>query len=394
MQTVPPAAPTSKPTPAEESAPTGAPIPKLEFQRILHELPLVRPIQTLQCPGDANTLYIVEQPGRILMADPSRSDVKEAEVFLDIRERVNDGGNEEGLLSVAFHPDFPKKRELYTYYTANKPRRSVLSRFTVAADGRSVDAGSEEILLVQPQPYSNHNGGAAVFGPDGFLYLSLGDGGAANDPHHYSQSLDTFLGKVLRIDVNKKGSGGEPYAIPADNPFVATEGAKPEIWARGTRNIWRMAFDPNTGDLWAGDVGQNVWEEIDLIKKGANYGWNAREGFHDFQGGKGDGPFEEPIVEYHHREGNSVTGGTVYRGKAIPALEGVYLYADFTTSVLWGIRMIEGKATKPAVLAVKRNALVASIDAMHDGTLVVSTFDGGQNKGNPGSLWKLVDASH
>jgi len=370
----------------------GDPIPKLRFDRILPELPLVRPVQAVQRAGDASNLYIVEQPGRILVADPGKPETKEAAVFLDIRERVNDGGNEEGLLSIAFPPNFERRHEIYCYYTAAKPRRSVLSRFTVSADGMSADANSEQMLLVQPQPYSNHNGGTVLFGPDGFLYLSFGDGGAANDPHHYSQDLGTLLGKVIRIDVSKPGEGGEPYAIPADNPFVARAGAKPEVWAYGTRNIWRMAFDPKTGDLWAGDVGQNAWEEVSLIRKGGNYGWNAREGFHEFPSGKGDGPFEEPIVEYHHREGMSITGGQVYRGKAIPALEGVYIYADFVSSNVWGIRMVDGKPTKPAVIAQKRGELISSIDAMQDGTLVVSAFTGDQKKGNPGTLWKLVES--
>lgn len=382
---------TAEANPAQVFA-QGDAIPKLRFERILPELPLVRPVQAIQQPGDAVNLFILEQPGRILVADPSKRDTKEAPVFLDIRERVNDGGNEEGLLSIAFHPDFPKKREIYCYYTAAKPRRSILSRFTVSEDGRTADPASEQVLLVQSQPYSNHNGGTVLFGPDGYLYLSLGDGGAANDPHHYAQNMDTFLGKVLRIDVSKAGEGGDPYAVPADNPFVGKEGAKPEIWALGTRNIWRMAFDAKTGDLWAGDVGQNIWEEVSLIRKGGNYGWNAREGFHEFSGGRGDGPFEEPVVEYHHREGMSITGGQVYRGKEIPALDGVYIYADFVSSNVWGIRMIDGKPTKPAIIAQKRGELIASIDAMHDGSLVVSAFTGGQDKGNAGSLWKLVEA--
>jgi glucose/arabinose dehydrogenase len=382
--------------PAQDAPPreyaSGDPIPKLRFERVLPELPLVRPVQAFQRPGDTTNLYIVEQPGRILIADPAKRDTKEAAVFLDIRERVNDGGNEEGLLSIAFHPDFPRKRELYAYYTASKPRRSLLSRFTVSEDGLTADPASEEVLLTIEQPYSNHNGGTVVFGPDGFAYLSIGDGGAANDPHHYAQNLGSLLGKVIRIDVSRKGDKGEPYAVPADNPFVGREGALPEIWASGTRNIWRMAFDPKTGDLWAGDVGQNIYEEVSLIKRGGNYGWNAREGFHAFRGGKGEGPFEEPIVEYHHREGLSITGGQVYRGKAIPALDGVYIYADFVSSNVWGIRMIDGKPTEPAIIAQKRGELIASIDAMHDGTLVVSAFTGGQDRGNPGTLWKLVEA--
>ena len=374
---------------AERDYAEGPAIPRLRFARILPDLPLVRPIQALQHPKDASKLYIVEQPGRILLADPSKADAKEAPVALDIRERVNDGGNEEGLLSIAFHPKFPEKRELYAYYTAAKPRRSVLSRFTVSEDGTAIDPASEEIILVQSQPYPNHNGGTVVFGPDGYLYLSFGDGGAANDPHHYGQDLSTWLAKVIRIDVNAKGADGAPYAVPADNPFVGKAGAKPEIWALGTRNIWRMSFDPKTGDLWAGDVGQNEWEEISLIVKGGNYGWNAREGFHAFQGGKGEGPFIDPVVEYHHREGMSVTGGRVYRGDAIPALHGVYLYADFVSGNLWGIRMVDGKPTRPFLCAKKGGLMISSIDALADGTVVVSGFDGGQNRENPGSLWVL-----
>ena len=365
-------------------------MPKVRLVRILADLPLVRPIQTLQRPGDATNLYVVEQPGRIYLADPNVATPAEPHVVLDIRERVNDSGNEEGLLSVAFHPEFPKKRELYAYYTASKPRRSILSRFTVSEDGRTVDPASEEILLTQSQPYSNHNGGTVLFGPDGMLYLSYGDGGAADDPHGYGQDMSTLLGKVIRIDVSKRGEAGSPYAVPADNPFVGREGARPEIWALGLRNVWRMSFDAPTGDLWAGDVGQNVWEEIDLIVKGGNYGWNAREGLHSFPNGAGEGPFIDPVAEYHHREGVSVTGGCVYRGKAIPELDGVYVYADFVSGNIWGLRKpAEGQA-KPKILARKRGSLVASIDPTHDGTLVFTVFDGGQDRGNAGSLWKLV----
>ncbi len=372
---------------------TGEAIPKIQLDRVLPLLPLVRPIQTLQLPGDSTNLYIVEQPGRILLADPSKSELSEASVFLDIKERVNDGGNEEGLLSVAFHPQFPAKRELYVYYTANKPRRSILSRFTVSEDGKSADPTSEEVLLTQAQPYSNHNGGTVLFGPDGFVYLSFGDGGAANDPHHNGQNLGTLLAKVIRIDVSKKGADGAPYAVPTDNPFVGKADAKPEIWALGLRNIWRMSFDSKTGALWGGDVGQNEWEEIVLIEKAGNYGWNAREGFHAFGGGEGTGPFIEPIAEHSHREALSITGGVVYRGQAIPKLEGVYVYADFAFSTIWGIRMVDGKPTKPAVIGKKSGELVTSIDAMQDGTILFSTFNRGQDKGNPGSLWKVVAGS-
>ena len=220
--------------PVERDYAEASPIPKLRFERLVPNQAFVRPVQAVRRPGDDVRLYVVEQPGRVLLVDPSRPSGADAPVFLDVRERVNDGGNEEGLLSIAFHPDFPRKRELYAYYTANKPRRSVLSRFTVSEDGATADPASEEVLITCPQPYANHNGGTVLFGPDGHLYLSYGDGGAANDPHHYGQDMSSLLGKVIRIDVGRKGTDGEPYAVPADNPFVATEGARPEIWALGT----------------------------------------------------------------------------------------------------------------------------------------------------------------
>jgi glucose/arabinose dehydrogenase len=195
----------------------GDPIPKLRFDRVLPELSLVRPVQVIQRPGDADNLYILEQPGRILIADPAKPETKEAAVFLDIRERVNDGGNEEGLLSIAFHPDFEKKHEIYCYYTASKPRRSILSRFTVSGDGMSADPNSEQVILVQPQPYSNHNGGAVLFGPDGFLYLSFGDGGAcgggrgrALPARGLRDSRVRIRARCVRCVERGRGARGEP----------------------------------------------------------------------------------------------------------------------------------------------------------------------------------------
>ncbi len=348
----------------------------------------------LQAPGEAGGIvFIVEQPGRVLLADLTQDSATETTVALDIRERVNDSGNEEGLLSIAFHPDFPKRRELYIYYTAAEPRRSILSRFAVGADGRTVDPSSEEILLTQSQPYSNHNGGTCLFGPDGFLYLSLGDGGAANDPHGNGQNPQTFLSKVLRIDVNGNSSG-KAYAIPKDNPFVSDASYLPEIWATGTRNIWRMQFDRKTGDLWAGDVGQNRYEEIDLVKKGANYGWNAREGFHAFGRERpSDGAavvFTEPLIEHPRREGVSITGGFVCRDPKLPSLEGVYLYADFGYGTIWGARLMGEKCTKPELLSKHPSTLLTSFAEMNDASLYVIGFDGGQEQRNPGSIWKIA----
>jgi glucose/arabinose dehydrogenase len=189
------------------------------------------------------------------------------------------------------------------------------------------------------KPFWNHDGGTICFGPDGYLYITHGDGGAANDPFDNGQNLKTRLGKVLRIDVDHKDEG-KNYAVPKDNPFVNRPDARPEIWAYGLRNIWRMAFDRPTGVLWAGDVGQNLYEEINLIEKGGNYGWNRREGLHPF-GSKGVGPrpdLIEPIWEYHHDIGKSITGGLVYRGTRLPELEGAYLYADYVTGKSWALR--------------------------------------------------------
>ncbi len=384
----------TKAGPAQDSryAPL-ANIPKVTLERVFPNLALVRPIQMLQAPGETGgTVFIVEQPGRVLIADLTQDSATETAVALDIRERVNDSGNEEGLLSLAFHPNFPQRREVFVYYTAADPRRSILSRFAVGADGRTIDPASEEILLTQAQPYSNHNGGTCLFGPDGYMYLSLGDGGAADDPHGNGQNPKTFLSKVLRIDVNLK-SEGKAYAIPKDNPFVSDANVLPEIWATGTRNIWRMQFDRKTGDLWAGDVGQNRYEEIDIVKKGCNFGWNVREGFHAFGRAKpSDGDavvFTEPVIEHPRREGVSITGGFVCRDPRLPALEGVYLYADFGYGSIWGAKLVGEKCTKPELLLKHPTTLFTSFAEMNDASLFVLAFDGGQERRNPGSIWKI-----
>ncbi len=276
------------------------------------------------------------------------ADAKQAEVFLDMRDKVaySDKTNEEGFLGLAFHPKFKENGELFVYYTNKKsPHQNVISRFRVSKDDpKKADPASEEILMVLDKPFWNHDGGTLAFGPDGYLYIAVGDGGLANDPFGNGQNLSKLLGKILRIDVDNK-SGDLPYAIPADNPFVDKTGARPEIWAYGLRNVWRMAFDPKTGVLWAGDVGQDVWEEIDLIEKGGNYGWNVREGFHPFvkKGApavpdtKGPEGMIDPIFEYHHDIGKSITGGNVYRGKAIPELDGAYIYADYVSNKVWAL---------------------------------------------------------
>ncbi len=301
----------------------------------------LRPIVLTHAGDGSNRVFVATQHGVIhVFANDQNAD--KTSVFLDIQDRVSyqDKQNEEGFLGLAFHPKFKENGEFYVYYTIRKPElTNVVSRFRVSKDNpNKADPASEEELFRMKKPYWNHDGGTLVFGPDGYLYIAVGDGGAANDPHENGQNLDTLLGKVLRIDVNRKDAG-KAYAIPKDNPFVGQAGARPEIWAYGLRNPWRIAFDRKTGKLWMGEVGQNLFEEINLITRGGNYGWNQRESLHPF-GVKGVGPqpdLIEPIWEYHHDLGKSITGGHVYRGTRLPELAGAYLYADYVSSDIWAL---------------------------------------------------------
>ncbi len=288
-------------------------------------------------PDDTDRIFVGEQRGKIYVFENDQ-DVQEKKLFLDFSDQVTykDTENEEGFLGLAFHPKYKENGEFFVYYTtSDTPHTSVVSRFTVSADDpNKADPESEVELMRIPQPFWNHNGGTIVFGPDGYLYIALGDGGKANDAFKTSQDLSSLLATILRIDVDNK-QGELNYAIPADNPFVDTDDARGEIWAYGLRNPWRIAFDPKTGVLWCADVGQDLWEEVNLIVKGGNYGWNLREGMHPFEkGGRPSGPrpdLIDPIYEYHHDEGKSITGGNVYRGSRVPALQGKYLLADYVT---------------------------------------------------------------
>jgi quinoprotein glucose dehydrogenase len=389
----------------QDAAPPKAPprtqkaaLPKVKLQRVCPEIALRRPVQVVFEPGDSTRMYVLEQPGRILILDPNDRDSKEAKVFLDIRGQVNSRGNEEGLLSLAFHPEYAKNGRFFLFYTAmdaEKKRRNVLSSWSVDAETRMGDLKSEQVLLSVDDPFSNHNGGTVLFGGDGKLYLSLGDGGAANDPQHNGQELGSLLAKVLRIDVDRK-DGDRPYAVPADNPFVGKDGARPEIWATGLRNVWRMSFDRKTGELYAGDVGQNQYEEVDIITKGGNYGWNPREGLHAFAGGEpgnaGDA-YIDPVVEYPHEEGVSITGGYVSRNARFPQLEGVYLYADLVSGRVWGIRCEGGKRVAgPDLVAQTKNHLPTSFGEAGDGTLYMTTFEGSQDTRAKGAIWRIAPA--
>jgi glucose/arabinose dehydrogenase len=299
-----------------------------------------RPVVITNAGDGSGRMFVGEQHGKVFQFAGDAA-VTESKLFLDISHKVrySDKQNEEGFLGFAFHPGFKRNGQVFAYYTLNEmPRVSIVSRFTLAKNASRIDPASEEVLLRVDQPYWNHNGGNLAFGPDGCLYIGLGDGGSANDPHGNGQNLGTLLGSILRIDVDKK-SGGLPYGIPADNPFVNQKGARPEIYAYGLRNVWGMSFDRTTRLLWAADVGQDLWEEIDIIQKGGNYGWSLREGFHAF-GASDRQPrarLIEPIWEYSHQVGKSITGGCVYRGKAVPTLIGKYLYADYVTGKIWAL---------------------------------------------------------
>lgn len=316
--------------------------------------------------GDGSgRLFTAIQRGAVYVF-PNDVNVAQAKLFLDIRSKVQDWrkDNEEGLLGLAFHPNYPKNGEFFVYYSSSEePRVSIVSRFRVSKDNPNVaDPASEEVVMKIPQPFSNHNGGSIAFGPDHCLYIALGDGGGRNDPLGHGQRLDSLMGCILRIDVDRK-SDERNYAIPEDNPFVDRKGARPEIYAYGFRNVWRMTFDRETGRLWAADVGQDLWEEVNIVKAGGNYGWSVREASYPFNN-KPSSTTEapvEPIWEYDHRIGKSITGGYVYRGKRLPELQGAYLYADFISGRIWALRFDEttGRVTQNARITTKGMPIVS-----------------------------------
>jgi glucose/arabinose dehydrogenase len=309
----------------------------------LIEAPFILPASTkFRATELPRVWYVVEKSGRVLRLQQLGLTVQQT-VFADLRKLVDSSPSEAGLLGMTLAPDFSQNGRVYFSYTrTGLPLTSVLSRWQSRDGGQTVDKGSEQILLEVDQPYRNHNGGDIHFGPDGFLYWGLGDGGAAGDPEGNGQNTQTLLGSLLRLDVSDFGSESKgAYRIPADNPF-AKQGGRPEIFAYGLRNPWRWSFDRQTGDLWLADVGQNSWEEIDLIQPGGNYGWNLREGAHCYSGDCRRAGLLEPVAEYAHDEGCSVTGGYVYRGDAIPALRGIYLFGDYCSGKIWGLFPIAG----------------------------------------------------
>ena len=319
-------------------APTGAPTLRL----VPHIRGTDHPVYLIS--DGTERLFVVEQPGRIRLFQNGKL---APQPYLDIKSDVFYQG-ECGLLSVAFHPQFATNGYLYIDYTSKKNGKlqTFISEFHADPKATTVDRSTERVVLTIDQPYANHNGGQVAFGPDRMLHIGMGDGGSGNDPKNRAQNLNALLGKHLRIDVTAR----EGYAVPKDNPFVGRQGARPEIWAYGLRNHWRFSFDRNTGVCYAGDVGQNQWEEVDIIEKGGNYGWRPREGLHPNPNLRPpeqvNGPSIDPIAEYDRRFGQSITGGYVYRGTKFPSLAGIYIYADYASGRFFGLRYENGRVSR------------------------------------------------
>lgn len=355
------------PPPAERSYEVVEAFPNLSFTAPLD----------LQHAGDnSNRLFVVEQRGVIQVFENS-SEVMNKSVFLDIQNKVDDSGNEEGLLGLAFHPDFESNGYFFVNYTASNPARTVIARFQVSDQNPgNADPSSEEVILTFDQPYDNHNGGQMAFGPEGYLYIAVGDGGAGGDPNNNGQNRQTLLGSILRIDINNR-EGSMHYAIPPENPYAGnTEGYREEIYAYGLRNPWRFSFDPENGRLWAGDVGQNSYEEIDIIKAGGNYGWDIMEGTHCYESSTCDrSGLELPVWEYGREDGISVTGGYVYRGPTLNELTGQYIYGDFGTGKIWALDYSNPDNPENTEL-VDTDLSISSFGTDGENRLFICAFDG------------------
>ncbi|MEM1339507.1 MAG: PQQ-dependent sugar dehydrogenase [Bacteroidota bacterium] len=287
----------------------------------------------LQAPNDGtDRIFVVEKGGRIQVF-PNDGDVADFSTFLDISANLSTA-SEQGLLGLAFHPDFSLNGQFYVHYSPNTAT-SRIARFTADPGANTIDVATEQILIDIPQPETNHNGGQLAFGPDGLLYIAIGDGGGAGDPDNHAQNRSNLLGTILRIDVDNP-SNGLNYGIPSTNPFLGNSNIREEIFAYGLRNPWRMSFDLQTGALWTGDVGQGALEEINIIASGGNFGWKLFEGTSCFSGDCDTAGLVAPIFEYGRNNGDlSITGGYVYRGNNLPALQGKYVYGDFVSGRIW-----------------------------------------------------------
>lgn len=318
----------------------------------------------------SNRICVLEQQGtiKIFNNDP---DVSSTSTFLDISSKVISGG-EMGLLGLSFHPDYENNGFVYLNYMLDDPLRTRIARMTINdTDPNKLNASSEIIIMEFNQPYQNHNGGQLGFDQDGYLYVAIGDGGGAGDPDGNAQNKSSIFGKILRIDIDSSS----PYSIPSSNPFYGnSENFREEIYAYGLRNPWRFSFDEITDRLWAADVGQNQWEEINIIESGKNYGWSILEGTHTYDGGDMSG-LEPPVYEYSHQEGRSITGGYVYRGTTHADLIGNYIYADFITGKVWSLEY-DGSSIANNTLLTDSDLLISSFGVDQSDELYLCAFDG------------------
>ncbi len=386
--------------PAFAAAQVVPPLPKLATEVAFPNLKFDRPVALAYPDDGSNLLFVVEQHQAKVWSFPNDKETSDKQLFLELPDPISKD-NEEGLLGLAFHPKYKENGEFFVYYSANDSksggpnRRSVVSRFKVSKDDpRKADPKSEQRVWVGANdPFGNHNGGCIEFGPDGFLYIALGDSGAGGDPLNTGQNPTDWWASILRIDVDNP-SDGKAYGIPKDNP-VSKGGAysrwAPEVYAIGLRNVWKFTFDRKTGTLWAGDVGQNLYEMVHIINNGGNYGWSIKEAFHPFEPQRRQkpepaAPITPPLVEYPHAktperqdDGKSITGGYVYRGKALPELDGVYVYGDFDTGRIWGLREVQGKAVESGEIVEvtpKTKLAIAAFGEDPEGELYILAFDG------------------
>jgi glucose/arabinose dehydrogenase len=348
-------------------------------------------IRLLQAPGDSTRWFAVEQRGVVWVFDNDAS-VASASVFIDISARVDSGPNEAGLLGMAFHPDWGTNGnfQVFLSYTRGPQLESVVSRFYSSDNGVTLDSSVEDIIMTMLQPFGNHNGGNIEFGPDGYLYAGWGDGGSGGDPMDNAQNLMNWLGSFTRVDVDN----GVPYVIPPDNPFSASGACSQgvgadscaEIYAWGVRNPWRWSFDSMTGDLWAGDVGQGYIDEVDVISPGGNFGWRCREGSSNYDtSGNCPAGLIDPITEYDHAVGQSITGGYVYRGTAIPELSGHYVFGDFVSGRIWAVAADSSPGTAADEL-MDTNLSISAFAVANDNELYVLDY-------GTGNIYQLTDGN-
>ena len=353
----------------QAAAPAAGALRSIRLEPALGGRRFERPTDLGPYPG--GRVLVAEQDGLLMVMDTSGGNVR---TLLDLRGRVLRAGNEEGLLSATLDPRFPERPYVYLYYSLDGPRRNVLTRFEVRND--AAVAGSELVLLESPKPFSNHNGGSVRFGPDGMLYLGIGDGGSGGDPQGNAQNLRVILGKMLRLDV-RNAAPGRPYEVPGDNPFTGRPDARGEIWAYGLRNPYRSSFDPATGRLYASDAGQNTMEEVDVIERGGNYGWNRLEGTLCYPAGSSCDRAGTilPVATYEDDEGCAVVGGAVYRGPSAPALVGNYVSGDYCSGRIWALA--QGANSRPTQVAEpSSNRRISTFGVDGNGELYVLVHGG------------------